>query len=292
MTEIAIRNEYLIAKIRSFGAELASLYVIQDGTELIWGADRTIWGRSSPTPFPIMGGFPNDAYTVGGIPFHMQKNGFARTMEFAVTSQCETECTLELRANPETLCQYPFGFILRVTFQLEGMTLKIRFEVKNTGADPMPYSVGAHTGFVWPRGHTCKSFLQFEKPETVTAFHPDGSMEAVLTGSDRLWMDTDMFAKGAYSSNQYESEWVEWHPAGSSWHLRLWRGQFPYLTLWSMDRGDAEFLCIEPSVAAGNRSGEISERPGMRMIAPGGRQEYLCCYQVGRNAGYWDKNTR
>ena len=73
MREIEIRNNYLIAKIGSFGAELTSLIDIQDSMELIWQANKEVWGRSSPTPFPIMGGFPNDEYTVSGKPFHRAK---------------------------------------------------------------------------------------------------------------------------------------------------------------------------------------------------------------------------
>ena len=283
MTEIKIRNEYLTAEIGAYGAELKSLAVAQDGTELIWKADEAVWGRSSPTPFPIMGGFPNDSYTVSGESFHMQKNGFARTMEFTVAAQSEVDCVLELRSNAETLCQYPFPFLIRIVFRLEGMMLKIRFLVENTGTAPMPYSIGAHTAFVWPRSNPRKSFVRFQKPETVTAFRPDCSTHTILEGEDRLWTDSAMFVNGAYSSNQYQSEWVEWHPAGSRWCLRLWRKQFPYLTLWSMNRADAEFLCIEPSIAAGNRSGEISERPGMRLLDPGELNEYMCCYQVIRN---------
>ena len=283
MREIEIRNNYLIAKIGSFGAELTSLIVIQDSMELIWQANKEVWGRSSPTPFPIMGGFPNDEYTVSGKPFHMQKNGFARTMTFAITSQSESSCTLELRSNAETLRQYPFPFLVQISFCLEGLMLKIDFSVENTGAKVMPYSIGAHTAFIWPRNRTIRSFLQFEKMENITAFRPNNSLKNILVNQDRLWVDSAMFENGAYSSNQYQSEWIEWHPAESSWSLRLWREQFPYLTLWSMNQADAEFLCIEPSVAAGNKGGELLERPGMRLIEPAERQKYTCCYQVIRN---------
>ena len=50
-----IKNSFIKAKIKSFGAELNSLQKIENDFEYIWQADSQYWARHSPVLFPIVG---------------------------------------------------------------------------------------------------------------------------------------------------------------------------------------------------------------------------------------------
>ena len=49
-----IKNSFIKAKIKSFGAELNSLQKIENDFEYIWQADSQYWARHSPVLFPIV----------------------------------------------------------------------------------------------------------------------------------------------------------------------------------------------------------------------------------------------
>ena len=63
-----IKNSFIKAKIKSFGAELNSLQKIDNDFEYIWQANSQYWARHSPVLFPIVGRLKNDSY------FYKDKN--------------------------------------------------------------------------------------------------------------------------------------------------------------------------------------------------------------------------
>ena len=73
-----IKNEYIKAKIKSFGAELNSLQKIDDSLEYIWQGDKEFWARHSPILFPIVGRLKNDSYFYKNQKYNMSQHGFAR----------------------------------------------------------------------------------------------------------------------------------------------------------------------------------------------------------------------
>ena len=79
-----IKNEYIKAKIKSFGAELNSLQKIDDSLEYIWQGDKEFWARHSPILFPIVGRLKNDSYFYKNQKYNMSQHGFARDKEFEI----------------------------------------------------------------------------------------------------------------------------------------------------------------------------------------------------------------
>ena len=74
----------------------------------------------------------------------------ARHEEFTVTEQGEDYVTLQLTANEETKKQYPFDFVLTVSYYLTGSSITTKFTVKNADTKPMPFCIGGHPGFNIP----------------------------------------------------------------------------------------------------------------------------------------------
>lgn len=80
----------------------------------------------------------------------MKRHGVARHEEFTVTEQGEDYVTLQLTANEETKKQYPFDFVLTVSYYLTGSSITTKFTVKNADTKPMPFCIGGHPGFNIP----------------------------------------------------------------------------------------------------------------------------------------------
>ena len=68
---------------------------------------------------------------INGEWYEMKRHGVARHEEFTVTEQGEDYVTLQLTANEETKKQYPFDFVLTVSYYLTGSSITTKFTVKN-----------------------------------------------------------------------------------------------------------------------------------------------------------------
>ncbi|MBQ7639171.1 MAG: aldose 1-epimerase family protein [Clostridia bacterium] len=147
MSLYTIENGALGAAVDSKGAELRSLKRLSDGKEYMWRADPAFWGRTSPVLFPFVGGTKEKTYYYRERKYAAAQHGFARDMEFSLSSRTESEIWFELRDTPETRENYPFSFSLRLGYRLEGNTLKLLWEVKNTGDEEMFFSIGGHPAF-------------------------------------------------------------------------------------------------------------------------------------------------
>ena len=74
-------------------------------------------------------------------------HGFASKSEFRATRVEKSALTLTLASNDETRKMYPFDFEFSADFSVEDDTLSVKFTVKNTGDETLPYMVGWHPGF-------------------------------------------------------------------------------------------------------------------------------------------------
>ena len=81
--EYTLKHGSLTAIAESHGGELVSL---KDGTgtEYIWQGDPAYWSGRNPNLFPIVGALKNGTVSIDGIPYHMDRHGFARNSEFSV----------------------------------------------------------------------------------------------------------------------------------------------------------------------------------------------------------------
>ena len=60
----------------------------------------------------------------------MQKHSYARFCDFQIENLREDRVTFLLHSNKESKKQYPFDYVLYITYILEKKTLKVRYEVK------------------------------------------------------------------------------------------------------------------------------------------------------------------
>ena len=73
-----IKNSFIKAQIKSFGAELNSLKKCDENFEYIWQANSKYWARHSPVLFPIVGRLKEDSYFYKNKKYSLSQHGFAR----------------------------------------------------------------------------------------------------------------------------------------------------------------------------------------------------------------------
>ncbi|THK33755.1 hypothetical protein EHS39_34125 [Ensifer sp. MPMI2T] len=166
------------------GAELLSWRV--GANDLLWPGSPSSWNQSCPLMFPSCGWSPSSSVEINGEYHPMPVHGFIGMLDFEVVSSSESEVTLRSFDTKFTRTMFPFEFLLEVKFKISDCMLSIDICVKNTSAMSMlPYSVGMHPGFRWPRNSSDKSGwrLQFEEEES--PFVPCISSQGLIKADQR-----------------------------------------------------------------------------------------------------------
>lgn len=279
----SIHNEFLTVSVKSLGAELCSIRSA-DGAEYVWQADPAFWNRHAPVLFPIVGKLRDGRYAWNGKPFELSPHGFARDMDFSLIEQTQNSLAFQLLPTAETRARYPFEFSLTITYRLTGNALSIEYAVRNTGTSLMPFSIGAHPAFNL-HGPIEESFLEFEKPETLSArlISNKGLLTEqtvpVLDGSKILPLSKTLFDRDALIFLNAESKKITLGAKHSSRRLTVEFAGFPELGIWA--KPGAPFVCIEPWYGYADPEqpyGDITNKPGIRQLKAG--ETFTCAHRV------------
>src|ERR1700748_3135696 len=167
MDLINIFSADMAASINPFGAEL---WQLRDsaGHDLLWSGDAPFWCARAPLLFPIVGRLVNDSYFFNGQSFSLPQHGFAPRSNFEVVASSNSSATLRLFWNVATFDQYPFRFILDVSYTLDERSLIMEAVVKNIDDKDVPASFGFHPALRWPLRtgeNRSDGYIEFEKEE-------------------------------------------------------------------------------------------------------------------------------
>ncbi|TAE54398.1 MAG: aldose 1-epimerase family protein [Bacteroidetes bacterium] len=280
-----LENEFIRLEIKAQGAEMTRLFGKNTQTEYLWNADPAFWSRHAPVLFPIVGRLRNDAYTWKGQKYAMSQHGFARDKVFHLVESGSGSLVLELLEDDESLAKYPFPFRLLISYHLEGQRVRVGYEIENTGAEDLPYSIGAHPGFMCPlhEGESIEDYeLVFEQAETASIHLLQGGLfsgeiEPFLDHQNRIALTPALFDRDALVFKYLASRWVDIVSRKTdSPVLRVGiDGLGPFLGIWA--KPGAPFVCIEPwqgladSVSA---SGDLMQKEGIALLGSGQNSSY------------------
>ena len=248
-----IKNSFIKAKIKSFGAELNSLQKIDEDLEYIWQGDSKYWNRHSPILFPIVGRLKNDSYTYQNQKYNMTQHGFARDKEFEVIKNEVDFIEFRLKSDEKTLEIYPFSFELYLSYKLEKNSLIVSYKVINKSDDKMLFSIGAHPAFNWTLKEDEKKenyFLEFENiKETKRYFLNDkglvyDSVDLKII-DNKIALNEELFKNDALVFEDLNIKTLTLKNSINENYIKLNFENFPYLGIWSKPTG-APFICIEP----------------------------------------------
>lgn len=248
-----IKNEYIKAKIKSFGAELNSLQKIDEDLEYIWQGDSKYWNRHSPILFPIVGRLKNDSYFYQNQKYNMTQHGFARDKEFEVIKNEADFMEFRLKSDEKTLEIYPFSFELYLSYKLEKNSLIVSYKVINKSDDKMLFSIGAHPAFNWCLKEDEKKedyFLEFENIKETKRYSLNDKglvykQEDLEITDNKIALNEELFKNDALVFNDSNIKILTLKNSNNKNFVKLEFKNFPYLGIWSKPSG-APFVCIEP----------------------------------------------
>jgi galactose mutarotase-like enzyme len=270
-----LSNEILEVQLSVKGAELQSIYNRKEGLEYLWQGDPEFWARRSPVLFPIVGALKDDTYVFEGQEYKMGQHGFARNLDFKVSTMDAFSITYLLVSSEETRKNYPFDFEFSVTYTLHSNQLKICYLVRNTGANVLWYSVGGHPAFNCPmHAHEQRSdyHLAFDSDEQLDRQIIEkgirtGEKRSVLKNEKVIALTKDLFDEDALIFEKPKSSAIQLLKNDKP-YVKLDFADFEYLGIWSKNR-DSPFVCIEPWIGIAdhiNHNQELETKEGIKSL--------------------------
>ena len=180
----------------------------------------------------------------------------------------------QLEADERTRQSYPFDFALTVGYAVQGDTLAVSYKVENRGSIPMPFCLGCHTAYNWPLlpGDDPQDYsLRFEKEEELESFNPFGWRQPFVQGRERP-LSHALFTNYTRSVTGLRSTWLEFGSRKHGRRVRIRRGSFSYLAMWTPHDHEAPLLCLEPctGLQPGNHGClRLEDRDGCVTLSPG-----------------------
>lgn len=253
---VTINSQGYEATIESFGAELKS-FKAPTKKQYIWSGNPKHWKRSSPLLFPSIGNVRNNKTIIDGIEYDMPKHGFAKDSEFTIIKQSENLVTFSLTDNAFTRKSYPFSFELRLTYELQGSSLNINYQVINRDNRTIVYHIGAHPGINCPLEESeslSDYILEFEKEELLESYVYDLENMCFFankrmihgTRGRTLKLTPELFNQDALYFYHTNSHRVTLKNAKSGQGIRMDYPDFVSIAFWTPAGGNAPFLCLEP----------------------------------------------
>ncbi len=278
---ITLKNDQLTVVISTLGAEIQSM-TTAEGLELMWQADKAIWGRHAPLLFPIIGRLKDQQYTLDGEVISIHQHGFARDTEFTLVQQDESSATFTMEDSESSRKVYPFAFSLTVSYTLSGNKLTKRHTVVNRSDKVLPYEIGGHDGYrtsLLPGEEMSDYYVEFPGQ---TAIHPFGMDEHCFLTPEKLdYALTDGALPLPPKVGGLDTVVLENLPVHqvtlanrkNSVRVTVDFPEFDYLGIWTKPVDfDTNYICIEPWTTLPECtfvSSELAEKAGIRLLQPG-----------------------
>lgn len=269
--EIILSNDIFQATISSNGAQLLSFKNLSTDVEYIWNGNPQVWKFRAPILFPIVSRLKDGYYLWQEKKYPLTNHGFARDLEHTLVESSATRVLWRLTDCEYTRKLFPWPFVLETEYRLEGSTLVFYTTVTNSGQEELSFSIGSHTGLVYPWSGSSKDdfairFEQQEVPDFVQVSadgFPLGSWQTEGNGqsqkkrfvprtipypyikSGQIRLQDGFFAGGHILTN-FTSRWVALENTATGEAVKVNTAGYPYLVLWQSPSDQHPFLCIEP----------------------------------------------
>ena len=281
---VTLENGRLRVELDTLGAQLSS---VRDtgGTEYIWQADPSIWGRHAPNLFPFIGRLKDGRYTLDGEEYAISTHGFARDREFSVAERTDASVSFRLTDSEETRRVYPFPFVLTITYTLEENRLLKACTVENSSDRTLFYEFGGHDGYRAPleEGETMADYaIRLPGVETLEPYGMDPT--GLLTPKEasfpleegRIALTPASYGLDTVILDSLPRRRASLVDKAGRERVRVDFPDFPYLGLWAPRKGaDPDFVCIEPwsSLPDAPFVGRgLEDKAGVRSLPPGGAE--------------------
>ena len=279
--QYTIENDTLRLTVDSHGAEAVSVIHKPTGAEMLWCADKALWGRHAPILFPYTGKLTGGKMIAKGQEYAGGQHGFARDVEHTLARQTDDTLEFVLRADAQTLPRWPYDFVLRSTFVLDGSTVHHTLCVENPSEAQLRFGIGYHPAFAIPFDdrHTTEDYeIRFdgiESPLCVSAL-PNGLLNGqsyyLARNTDAIPLTDTLFDHDSHCMVNLRSAHVALVEKDTGRSVCCNVEGYPYVLIWSQASKPLRFVCIEPwHSLPGEEDGPLAwdERPCAASLSRG-----------------------
>lgn len=275
-----LSNGILEIAISPIGAEMQSIRRVVSPYEYLWQGDATYWDRRSPILFPITGKVWNNTAYFSGAEYHLTQHGFLRDMTFTKIVDEDRHMAFVCKANEESLKLYPFNFEVRIDYTLLRNVLTITWSVTNNDMVAMPFQIGAHPGFNYPRYNENDEehgFLSFDAESPLIStkvpggYCADDAFEVPIPANGMLPLTNETFECDTILDCTNRVHRITLHDKNGKPYITVLH-QMPVTAIWSPCNGKAPFICIEPWWGRCDDTGfvgDFARKPFVESIEPG-----------------------
>ncbi len=288
MINYYLKNNLFFVNVSKSGAEILSVHNLINKTEILWSPDFQFWNRVSPVLFPIVGKLMNNCFNENKNNYSMLQHGFARNMEFEVIHQTENSLSMQLISNDETRFQYPFDFVLKISYILLENSLDIHYSVTNLSAVEMPFSIGAHPGFAIekPLNHYK---LVFDQPFTANRHLIEdglytGETAPTMQNTHELLLSDELIQHDAVVFKNVPFYRVTLCELDNTPVVTVSSSDFPHWGFWS--KPGAPFFCIEPWAGLADSveaTGNLRDKEGIHLLEPNQTKQFSYSIEMPTN---------
>jgi len=288
MSIFQLQNNVLIVKVKSFGAELCSVFSSKNNIEYIWQANQELWPRHAPNLFPIVGKLKDNSYNYLNNKYQLPQHGFARDSDFICVEETEFKLTFELTANEETLKHYPFHFSLQISYTLTGNSLITNYKIYNPSNSEIYFSVGAHPAFNCPL-QTSETFEDYSivfptKKEIVINTLNDGliknNTKTISLNETKLKVSKTLFDNDALVFMNSQIENVSLISNKTKHGVSMECNNWPFFGIWTKKNSE-KFVCLEPWFGIADSettNSNFTNKKGIIKLLP--EQNFDCSFNI------------
>lgn len=236
-----LENNKLKLTIENKGGEMSSL--IYKGMNILYDGKGEYWSGKNPTLFPIISSPNSKQYTFNGVTYPIKNHGLIRYATLDTIEDDGKQVVLELKANEETLAQYPFNFKYQIKYEIDDNRVIVSYVIKNIDDKVMPFTFGIHPGFVCDLQNDSVYFDKDNSAQILIDKRTKESIEKPL-GTYKLIDFVDDIEK--YETVVFKPlKTKTYELIRNDYRVKIYGEQFKYVAMWTPNR-NANFLCIEP----------------------------------------------
>ena len=281
-----IKNDKITMVISSLGAEPQSL--VFEEREYLWQGDKNYWFRRAPLLFPMIGPTRDNKISVNGVLYDMPNNGFARDTEFSFVEKTDSSITFVLEDSEKSRKEnYPFGFVLKVTYSLLSDGYEAKAEIK--AKDDLWYTFGWHPAFsldINGKGTELDTYsVHFSENENCTKKTAVNGVfqyfPSFLNGNE-FKLSRELTDFGAIILDGVKSREVTLKSSSGPHGVKATLGTMDTFTVWTCAPQHGQYVCLEPMVSFGDsaRDLELKNMKETRELKKGGSVVYTNTFHV------------
>ena len=288
MTNYSLKNNVFFVNASKSGAELISIHNLTNKTDILWNPDLKFWNRISPVLFPIVGKLKDNSFLENEMHFEMLQHGFARNMEFEIIQHTENSLSMQLTSNEETRKQFPFDFLLNISYILIENCLDIHYSVTNLSSVEMPFSIGAHPGFAIDKPLN-QYKLVFDQSFTADRYMIDnglytGESTPTMQNTHELLLSDELIQHDAIVFKNVPFYRVTLCELDNTPVVTVSSSDFPHWGFWT--KPGAPFFCIEPWAGLAdstNATGNLRDKEGIHILEPNQMKQFSYSIEMPAN---------